>query len=300
MQAAKADHISAGEPARQRDAAAVRRAGRDPRRLHRLPSRRPSFVLSDVRDPSTRGQRRPLPLHLLLLSSTASTSAWTGFSLHKQHQQREADRLLSTIQALWAKLDVPPSQQQGVMASTASRPLSEASIRAYGEEVVRLEGAEGGADGRASGGRAQGHLGPVGESCTSPISSSLLFRPYWAQPATFDDAFLAVHEAERERLQSVLSEWRPLLSLVEKRFEYRTQLSEFEISSSDPDPAGVEAAHRLPAAEGGGEDAQHGQQVAAQARSAARRPHRALGGRAQGEVDAGRTALPGRAEDRDG
>ena len=191
----------------------------------------PSFVLADVRDPSTAHSSASFTFSSLL---DCIDKRLDRLLLHKQMQQKEADRLLSAIHALWTRLDVSPSQQQHVMAATASRPLSEASIRAYGEEVARLEAL-----------KAE-RMGGLVEAVRRDISDlwvklhfthqqQLLFRPYWAQPAVMDDAFLQVHEAECERLQSVLSDWRPLLQLVEKRSEYRQQLSEMEISSSDPD-----------------------------------------------------------------
>ena len=188
----------------------------------------PSFALSEVREGSTASA---FTFSSLLQCIDRRLDRLT---LHKQHQQREADKLLSTIHALWGKLEVPHSQQQPMLNATACRPLSEASIRAYAEEVARLEAM-----------KAE-RMGALVEAVRRDISDlwvklhfthqqQLLFRPYWTQPAVFDDALLSVHEVERERLQGVLADWRPLLSLVEKRCEMRQQLSEFEISSADPD-----------------------------------------------------------------
>ena len=207
----------------------------------------PHFVLSEIRDASSSLPSASLSGSTSSVSSLPAHAAFTFSSLlscldkrlerllqHKQHQQAQADRQLQLITALWARLDVPQQQQQSFLQSTARQPLSEQSMRLYAEEAARLERLKA----ERMGGLVEAvrrEIAELWQRLHFTQAQRLLFRPQWLQPAVYDDALLALHEAERDRLQSVYAEWKPLLQLVEKRAEYRQQLSEHEISSADPD-----------------------------------------------------------------
>ena len=195
-----------------------------------LAVRSPHFVISEVRET---GVSAAVFTYTSLLACI--DKRLDRLALHKQHQQQAAERHLAQLHALWAKLDMPSAQTAAFLSQVSGQQrLSEATMRLYAEEIARLERlkAERMVELVA---KCRADIQQLWDRLHFTQQQQLHFRPAFTTPAQYDDAFLALHEAERDRLTAVLAQWRPILSLWEKRCEYRAQLGEFEIASSDPD-----------------------------------------------------------------
>ena len=229
MQTVKAEHIACVNERAERTLSLCDELGVTPDDFT-LAVRSPHFVISEVRET---GMSAAVFTYTSLLACI--DKRLDRLTLHKQHQQQTADRHLATLHALWSKLEMPSAQTAAFMSQVnGQQRLSEATMRLYVDEIARLERL-----------KAERMIELV-QRCRADIQQlwdrlhftqqqQLLFRPFFTTPHTYDDAFLALHETERDRLTTVLSQWRPILSQWEKRCEYRAALSEFEIASSDPD-----------------------------------------------------------------
>ena len=229
MQSVKAEHTACVNERAERTLALCDELGVTPDEFT-LAVRSPQFVISEVRET---GMSAAVFTYTSLLACI--DKRLDRLTLHKQHQQQTADRHLATLHALWSKLDMPSAQTAAFMSQVSGQErLSESTMRLYMDEIARLERL-----------KAERMVELV-QKCRADIQQlwdrlhftqqqQLLFRPFFTTPHTYDDAFLALHETERDRLTTVLTQWRPILSLWEKRCEYRAALSEFEIASSDPD-----------------------------------------------------------------
>ena len=229
MQSVKAEHIACVNERAERTLALCDELGVTPDDFT-LAVRSPHFVISEVRET---GMSAAVFTYTSLLACI--DKRLDRLTVHKQHQQQTADRHLATLHNLWSKLDMPTSQTAAFLSQLNSQqPLSDATLRLYVDEIARLErlNAERMVELVA---RCRAEIQQLWDRLHFTQQQQLLFRPFFTTPHTYDDAFLALHETERDRLSAVLAQWRPLLSLWEKRCEYRAALSEFEIASSDPD-----------------------------------------------------------------